>query len=169
MLYFILAIIFILTPIEFTSSLDINSADFCYSSSNKTSCNMYRQKFKCTNDLCTLNKNQCDIYTRQSRIFSSIYFLYKFQLKFKNCQQETPPPPHFQLLINLNTELCSIKPNQVNKRLYCTHKYPFRCQTKYCARTSQTCSQFIKLLTLANRGATSTTTSNKILNIKTIC
>jgi len=168
MLYFILAIIFILTPIEFTNSLDLNSADFCFSSSNKT-CNVYRQKFKCTNDLCTLNKNQCDIYTRQSRIFSSIYFLYKFQLKFKNCQQEPPSPIPFKLLINLNTDLCSIKPNLVNKRLYCTHKYPFRCQTKYCARNSQTCSQFIKLLTLANRAATTTSTSNKILDIKTIC
>jgi len=148
--------------------LSLNSNDFCYSTevmclNNREctkECNDLFRKYKCSRNLCTVNKTKCDEYINEKwfDILSLSYSnrISRFQSRIKNCTKVTFKLDPKDVCTNIN-KICfeesfffdsfSTNVSKIKKRqdCKCNGKYSYKCEDNFCAVKKRACDAFITL------------------------
>jgi hypothetical protein len=156
-------IILFLITIKSISSL--NSNDFCYSNevmclNNREctkECNDFIRKYKCSDNLCTINETKCDEYMKKEYIglLITTNFIHRFQSKIKYCSKIAfkfksndvclKKNNCYKIRFHFNWLPNTVYVTTIKKDCECNGKHAFICGDHFCAANNKACDAFIHL------------------------
>ena len=133
---------------------NLNSTDLCYSTKDLVCKRSF--SYKCSKDLCSLNKKTCDEYNRKKRsfIFRSFLPLIQFQKEIKQCNETTDQIDLNKYCLNRHDCLVTNKlvvygitlKNEIKQvDCICHGSFKFQCNRNYCTNDFDSCEMIQKL------------------------